>query len=332
MLSLPTAVNTEARCSRMMSAQGASAPCAMIPDMVAPTASARIVGIIGDPIAHSLSPRMHTAAFTAAGIDWRYLAFRVAAADLGDAVRGIRALGIAGINVTIPHKETIIAFLDGLEGRARDIGAVNAVRLEGRNLVGYNTDAPGLCDALTRDGAITLAGARCLILGAGGAGRSAAFALADAGMRSIIVLNRTPSRAQEVALRVGEAHPACAVAAGPLEPDTVARAAEDADVVIQATSATLSAAMGGGGGRAAWLCALEPAIRPGMTVLDMVYTPRRTELLVAAGDAGATVVDGLSMLVYQGARSFELWTGLPAPVDVMRRALDLEKRPLERSS
>jgi len=304
----------------------------MIPDMVAPTAPARIVGIIGDPIAHSLSPRMHSAAFKAAGIDWRYVPFRVPAADLEDAVRGIRALGFAGLNVTVPHKQTIIAFLDGLEPRARTIGAVNAVRIENRDLVGYNTDASGLCDALTRDGGITPAGARCLILGAGGAGRSAAFALAGAGARSIVVLNRTPSRAEDVAARVGEAHPACVVTGGPLESETVARAAEDADVIVQATSATLSAAMGGGGGRAVWLRALEPVLRSGMTVMDMVYTPRRTELLAAAAEAGATAVDGLSMLIYQGARSFELWTGLPAPVDVMRRALEVEERPVERSS
>lgn len=304
----------------------------MIPDMVAPTAPARIVGIIGDPIAHSLSPRMHGAAFAASGVDWRYIPFRVTAADLEDAVRGIRALGFAGFNVTVPHKQTIMPFLDGFEDQARDIGAVNAVRLEGRNLVGYNTDAPGLSDALTRDGGVRLAGARCLILGAGGAGRSAAYALAGAGVRSLVILNRTPSRAEDVAARVAAAHPACAVSAGPLEPDSARRATEDSDVIIQATSATLSAAMGGGGGRAAWLRALEPAMRPGKTILDMVYTPRRTELLVAAGDAGATAVDGLSMLIYQGARSFELWTGLSAPIDVMRRALDAAAQPGERVS
>ena len=270
---------------------------------------------------------MHGAAFAASGIDWRYIPFRVTAADLEDAVRGIRALGFAGFNVTVPHKQTIMPFLERLDDESRAIGAVNAVRLEDRHLVGYNTDAPGLCDALTRDGGARLAGARCLILGAGGAGRSAAYALAGAGVRSITILNRTALRAQDVGARVGAAHPACAVAAGPLDPDTVARAAEDADVIIQATSATLSAAMGGGGGRAPWLQALEPVIRPGMTVLDMVYTPRRTELLDAAGAAGATVVDGLSMLIYQGARSFELWTGMPAPVDVMRRALDAEEQP-----
>lgn len=298
----------------------------MIPGMVAPTAPARVVGIIGDPVAHSLSPRMHTAAFKASGIDWHYVPFRVPSVYLKDAVRGIRALGLAGVNVTIPHKETVIAFLDGVEAAARGIGAVNTLRVEDGELIGYNTDAAGLLDALTRDGGTALAGARCLILGAGGAGRSAAFALAGAGVKSIVVLNRTPGRAQEVAARVAEAVPACAIAAGPLDSATVARAAEDADIVIQATSATLSAAMGGGGGRAAWLQALEPMLRPGMSVLDMVYTPRRTELLAAAAEAGATAVDGLSMLVYQGARTFELWTGLPAPVAVMRRALDAAER------
>jgi len=294
----------------------------MIPGMVAPSAPARVVGIIGDPVAHSLSPRMHTAAFEALGLEWRYLAFRVLPARLEDAVRGIRALGLAGVNVTTPHKETIMALLDGIEAPARRIGAVNTVRVEDGELVGYNTDAPGLIDALMHDGGATLTGARCLVVGAGGAGRSAAFALAGAGVRSLIILNRTPGRAQEVAARVAEAVPGCAIGAGPLDAATAARAVGDVDIIIQATGATLSAAMGGGGGRAAWLGALEPTLRPGMTVLDMVYTPRRTELLAAAAAAGATVVDGLSMLVYQGARSFELWTGLPAPISVMRRSLD----------
>lgn len=290
--------------------------------MVVQPAHERIVGIIGDPVAHSLSPRMHTAAFEAAGIGWRFVAFHVPAAFLEDALRGIRALGLAGVNVTIPHKQTVTTFLDDLDPAARAIGAVNTVRVEAGGLVGYNTDAPGVLDALTRDGGVSLAGARCLILGAGGAGRSTAFALADARVQSIMILNRTPSRAADVAARVAEAHPACAVAAGPLDPPIVTRFAPDADVIIQATSATLSAASGRHGEPPAWLRALDPMLHPGMTVLDMVYTPRRTALLVAAANAGARVVDGLSMLVYQGARSFELWTGMPAPVTVMRHALD----------
>jgi shikimate dehydrogenase len=293
--------------------------------MVAPTTSARVVGIIGDPVAHSLSPRMHAAAFAAAELPWQYVAFRVHPQDLEAAVRGLRALGVVGVNVTIPHKEPVIAFLDRVEGVARRIGAVNTVRREGDALVGHNTDAPGLLDTFQEHG-VSLAGTRGLIFGAGGAGRSAAFALAEAGARQIVILNRTPARAQEVAARVAEAHPAQAIASGPLDPDMVARAAKEAEVIIQATSVTLSAAMGGGGGRAPWLAALHPLLRRGMTVLDMVYTPRRTELLAAAEEAGANAVDGLSLLLHQGARSFELWTGLPAPLAAMRRALDAPER------
>lgn len=294
--------------------------------MVAPTADARIVGIIGDPVAHSLSPRMHAAAFAAVKIPWQYVALRVSGRDLEDAVRIIRALEFAGVNVTIPHKERVIPCLDRVDAQARMIGAVNTVRREDRSLVGYNTDAPGLLDALRVDGEVAPAGVRALIFGAGGAGRSAAFALADAGVRSLVILNRTPARAQEVAARVAEAHPAVAVASGPLDPGAVVQAAEEADIIIQATSATLSAAMGGGGGRAPWLRALGPILRPGMTVLDMVYTPRHTELLEEAAAAGARRVDGVSLLIHQGARSFELWTGLPAPIAVMRRAVGAEER------
>lgn len=189
--------------------------------MSAPAAHERVVGIIGDPVAHSLSPRMHTVAFEMLGIGWRFVAFHVPAAYLADASRGIRTLGLAGVNVTAPHKQAVTALLDDLDTSAREIGAVNTVRVEGGRLVGYNTDAPGSLDALQRDGGVALAGARCLLLGAGGAGRSAAFALAGAGVRSIVILNRTPARAEDVAARVAAAHPAVRIAAGPLGPTKV---------------------------------------------------------------------------------------------------------------
>lgn len=282
------------------------------------------MGIIGDPVAHSLSPRMHTAAFDALGLNWRYLAFRVGASELAAAVRGMAALGFAGFNVTVPHKEAVVPLLDGVDAAARQIGAVNTVRVEDGRLIGFNTDAAGLRDALMVDGGARLAGSRCLVLGAGGAGRAAAFALAQAGAAHLVILNRTASRAEELAAQVSAAERACDITAGPLDPAAGARAAQRADVLVHATSATMSAAMGGSGGRAGWLEALRSALRGGMTVLDMVYTPRWTELLEAARSAGAAAVSGLSMLVYQGARSFEIWTGRSAPVDVMKRALDAE--------
>lgn len=278
-----------------------------------------VVGIVGDPVAQSLSPRMHNAAFDALGMNWRYVAFRVPARALAQALQGLAALGLAGVNVTVPHKEAAAGLVDDLDPVARRIGAVNTIRVAGGRLQGFNTDAAGVAGAL--GGAAQ--GRCCLIVGAGGGARAAAFALAEAAVR-IVVLNRTESRARGLAEVVAAAAPSCRVEAGPLTREAVERALKDADVVVQATAATMSAAMGGGGERAEWLDALAARLRRGMTVLDMVYTPPWTELLASARAAGAVAVSGLAMLVFQGARSFELWTGRPGPLDVMRRAVGME--------
>lgn len=282
-----------------------------------------MVGIIGDPVAHSLSPRMHNAAFEALQMSWRYAAFRVSSGALPQALRGVAALGLVGVNVTIPHKEAAASLVDDLDPAAKQIGAVNTVQVAGGRLRGFNTDGAGVLDALAADGGVQPSGRACLILGAGGGGRAAAVALASAGASRVTVLNRTERRAVDVAQIVGRAAPACRVDAGPLTVDAVEHALENADVVVHATAATMSAAMGGGGGRADWLAAVSARLRPGMAVLDMVYTPPWTDLLGGARAAGARAVSGLSMLLFQGARSFELWTGRSAPVEVMRRALGL---------
>lgn len=293
-----------------------------MPFMVTPNAQTRVVGIIGDPVAHSLSPRMLNAAFQALGLNWCYVAFRVPAGTLTQAVRGLAALGFAGVNVTVPHKEAAAGLVDELDPLSQRIGAINTIRVAGGRLQGFNTDAPGLLDALTKDGGMSVTGRRCLLIGAGGGGRAAAFALAGAGTSHLTILNRTVSRARGLAEIVSRDYPQCHCDPGDLTLGTVGRSVENADVVIQATTATMSAAMGGSGGREDWLTTLEREMRPGMVVLDMVYTPKWTDLLNAGRAAGATVVSGVSMLLYQGARSFELWTGTPAPLDVMRRALE----------
>lgn len=282
----------------------------------------RMVGIIGDPVVHSLSPRMHNAAFEALGLNWRYLSFRVSAGALAQALRGIVALGFVGVNVTVPHKEAAASLMDELDPVARRIGAVNTVRVADGRQQGFNTDAAGVLDALSNDGGTTVSGRRCLVLGAGGGGRAAAFALAGAAA-GVTILNRTVSRARGLAEMVSQAAPKCEVASGDLSAGSVERALENADVIVHATTATMSAAMGGGGGRDAWLAVLTRRLRQGMTVLDMVYTPTWTDLLSAARAAGAVPVSGLSMLVYQGARCFEVWTGQPAPVETMRHAVGL---------
>jgi shikimate dehydrogenase len=287
--------------------------------MADPDARTRLVGIIGDPVAHSLSPRMHNAAFAAVGLNWVYLAFRVPAGRLAAALRGLAALGAVGVNVTVPHKEAVLPLLDAVEPAAARVGAVNVICLDGERLRGDNTDAGGLIDALAAQG-VVLRGSRALILGAGGGGRAAAVALAEAGAARLVILNRTVERAQALAAHVARLAPGCALESGPLEPAAAVRATAEADVVVQATSAPLSADPD----RAGWLDAMRAGLRPGMTVLDMVYTPRWTPLLAAARAAGATAVSGLAMLVHQGARAFALWTGRPAPLDVMWRAVDAE--------
>jgi len=291
--------------------------------MVEIDAQTTLVGIIGDPVAHSLSPRMHNAAFNALQMNWRYAAFRVPAAGLSQALRGVVALGMAGVNVTIPHKESAAGVLDELDDLARQIGAVNTVGVSGSRLLGFNTDGAGMLDALTSDGGMPAAGRRCVVIGAGGGGRAAAFALAAAGASRVTVLNRTERKAQSLADAVRRAAPGCRVEPAPLLADVVERVVGDAEIVVHATAATMSAAMGGGGGRADWLQVLARRLHRGMAVLDMVYTPAWTELLGAAKAAGATAVSGLSMLVFQGARSFQVWTGRPAPLDVMRQAVGL---------
>jgi shikimate dehydrogenase len=282
----------------------------------------RIVALIGDPVAHSLSPRMHNAAFAAAELNWRYVAFRVPSEELAAALRAVAALGMVGCNVTVPHKEAAFGAVDDLDPVASHVGAVNTVRVAAGRLQGFNTDAPGLLDALMHEGGAALDGRTAVVIGAGGGARAAAFALASRAAR-VTILNRTVARARGLAQRITAAQPQCDVAAADLSVGSIAAALDGADILIQATSATMSAAMGGGGGRAEWLDAVEKQLRPGITVLDMVYTPARTDLLTAAEKAGATAVSGRALLVHQGARSFELWTGRPAPVDVMRRAAGL---------
>jgi shikimate dehydrogenase len=282
-----------------------------------------LVGIIGDPVAHSLSPRMHNAAFDAVPLNWRYVAFRVPAAGLAQALRGAAALGMVGFNVTIPHKESAATLVDDLDPAARQIGAVNTVRILGTRLQGFNTDGAGVLDALSTDGGVSIAGRRCIVIGAGGGGRAASFALAGAGASNVTVFNRTEEKVQSLVAAVRRTVPACAIEAAPLAVTAIERAVEGADVVVHATAATMSAAMGGGGGRADWLQVLIRRLRRGMVVLDMVYTPTWTELLEAAKASGAVAISGLSMLVFQGARSFEVWTGRSAPVSVMRQAVGL---------
>ena len=251
-----------------------------------------VVGIIGDAVRGSLSPRLHNAAFAALGLNWCYVAFPVTRDRLGEALRGLPALGIAGVNVTAPHKEAALAYLDETTDEARAIGAVNTIRVASDRLLGHNTDTAGLLDALSCDGGLAVEGRRCVIVGAGGAARAAAFALAGAVRRAF----------------------SCSADAAPLDGSGAAAALREATLLVQATT------LGGGAQRA-----LSPIpagmLHPDLFVMDMIYEPRETVLLREARAAGCRTLGGLPMLIYQGAKAFEIWTGHAAPLDVMRRAV-----------
>jgi len=258
-----------------------------------------VFGLVGNPVGHSLSPPMHEAAYRELDMDARYVTFEPEPDDLGAALRGADALGVCGLNVTIPYKQDILDFVEP-DGLAARIGAVNTIDFAGEP-TGYNTDAAGARRALEAHD-VALAGA-AVVVGAGGAGRAVAFGLADAGMR-VRIANRTVARADALAAEVPGAsgHPLDAL------DDLLA----DADVLVNATSVGMEE-------DASPVPA--DALHADLAVLDAVYRPVETRLLRDAAAAGATTVDGAWMLLYQGVEAFELWTDRDAPVDAMNAAL-----------
>ncbi|MGY6502307.1 MAG: shikimate dehydrogenase [Acidimicrobiales bacterium] len=271
--------------------------------MTGPDAGFGVAAVIGHPIAHSLSPTIHNAGFAAAGLRWVYVAFDVAPGDGEAAVRAMVPLGLRGLSVTMPHKDAAARAVDSLSDDARLLGAVNCVTNHGGELVGHNTDGEGFVAALAHDVGMSPAGRSCVVFGAGGAARSVILALARHGASEIVVVNRTPERAAEAAL----------LAPGVATTGSAARAAE-ADLVVNATPQGMQGASGD-----ADLVPLD-GYRSGQVVADLVYHPARTPLLDAAERGGATVTGGLGMLVHQAAIAFRLWTGVEAPVEVMRAA------------
>ena len=268
----------------------------------------KVCGIIGDPIEHTMSPVMHNAAFKNKGIDYVYLAFRVKKEELGKAIEGMRALDIRGLNITIPHKVTVIPFLDELDPLADKIGAVNTIVNDNGVLRGYNTDATGFLQALLERG-IEPKGKSVVILGAGGASRAISFILAERGS-SLVILNRTWDKAKICADRISETFQRKATALK-LNRENLAAALSQADILVNATSIGMSPNINE-------TPVTSNLLKPGLVVFDIVYNPIKTRLRREAEAAGATVISGLDMLVWQGALAFEKWTGLKAPVELMR--------------
>lgn len=276
--------------------------------MAGEAAGRRRAAVIGHPVAHSRSPAMHTGAYRALGLDWEYTAIDVPPAELGAFVAGLDAGGFAGVNVTIPHKQAVLRLCDELSDEARRTGSVNTVLVRNGRLRGETTDGPGLLWAL---GAVEPADA--LVLGAGGAARAAVAALVAAGWR-VSVSARRPEAAAELG-----------VAVQPWPPDEAASLVVNATPIGQREAGTVP----GQPGTVPVLPLPAELIRPGMVVVDLAYrgdgTP--TPLIEAAVAHGARAVDGLDVLVGQGIAAFELLTGIPAPVAVMRAAARGETAP-----
>ncbi|MFH1085457.1 MAG: shikimate dehydrogenase [Chloroflexota bacterium] len=264
----------------------------------------RVVGVIGWPVEHSVSPPMHNAALRALGLEWCYLPFPVRPEGLAEALRGARALGVRGLNVTVPHKQASLALMDALTPAARAIGAVNTVSFEDDRALGHNTDAEGFLSALAAVGCDPR-GCDALVLGAGGAARAVVYALAGAGAR-LTLLNRTPERAAALA---AELAPGAAVA--PLDAASLRRYSPGAALVVNTTPLGMWPHAEG----TPWPA--EVAFPGGALCYDLVYNPRETRLMRLARTAGAAASDGLGMLVHQGAAALRLWTGLAPPVAAM---------------
>lgn len=258
-----------------------------------------LYGVIGNPVGHSRSPLMHNAAFSATGLNAVYLAFETE--DVEGCLRGMRALHIKGMSVTIPHKSAVIPYLDEIDPLAKMIGAVNTIVNENGKLVGYNTDARGAAQALEEK--IDLTGRNCLILGAGGAARAIGFMLREKGVR-LTVTNRSHERGKELASALGcpyfhlnkldEGRP---------------------DLLIQTTSVGMYPHIDRSP-------APERILKPGLVVMDIIYNPLETKLVKTAQARGCVTIGGLSMFIHQGAEQFKLWTGVTPPVSVMKNTVE----------
>lgn len=278
------------------------------------TGSTRIVGLFGDPVAHSLSPLMHNAALAAAGINAVYVPFHVAPDDLPAAVESLRALRVIGVNLTIPHKEAVLPLLDEVDPRASLCGAVNTIVNRDGRLVGYNTDGCGLLQALRSDLSVDPAGRRILLAGAGGAARGALMALAAAGAAWIGIANRTTARAEALCAGLADRFPATACTALPLDHHLPGRLHGGIDLLINCTSIGLH-------GEAHDWPALD-CLASGGVVFDMVYGREPTALVRDSLRAGVRAADGLGMLAGQGEEAFSLWFGAPPPPGALKAALN----------
>jgi shikimate dehydrogenase len=295
------------------------------------SATTRYCAVLGHPIRHSASPAMQNAGIAELGLDWRYLAFEVHPDDLRAVIEGAKAMKFIGLNLTVPHKLLAMEMVDALDETAKTWGAVNTIRFEARDgngkwqplaklgdaapreirARGFNTDADAITRSLEEDLGVKLPRAKAMLLGAGGAGRVAALKLASAGVAELYLLNRTEAKAGALAAEIRKRYRGIKLSVGYPKSGRVAL-----DLLLNATSLGLKP------GDGSPLDGRKFAIGRARAVYDMIYRPAETELLKSARAAGCRTANGLGMLLHQGARALELWSGQSAPLAAMRTALE----------
>ena len=278
----------------------------------------RLFGIFGFPLSHTLSPAMQEAAFEQLGIKAYYLPFEFSQDEFKKAMRGLLSFALEGFNLTVPHKETVITFLDRLTPEAKAIGAVNTVFQKKGKWIGANTDVSGFLNALQKEGRFDPHGKKVLILGAGGAARAVIYGLASKGVRRLVIINRHESRAKKIIRDFKRLFPRVLFQTLSWTKGNLKEAFEDCNLVVNATSVGLKAK--------------EPALISGSLLpkasatkqilfVDLIYDPSRTAFLKTAQKKGHRILSGLGMLLFQGAKALEYWTGRKAPVSAMRETL-----------
>lgn len=288
----------------------------------------RYCAVYGHPIKHSASPAMQNAGIAALSLNWRYLAFEVHPDNLAAAIAGAKAMKYVGLNLTVPHKLLALPMVDVLDDSAKTWGAVNTIRFESKNKNGmwvpiaempadevsetrshgFNTDADAITRSLKEDLGVNLKNASVLLLGAGGAGRVTALKLASEGVANLFLVNRTAQKAEDIAAEIRGKHPEISVIVG--YPKT------SVDLLLNATSLGLKAS------DPSPLDSTQFELKNARAVYDMIYRPAETLLLAAAKIAGCRTANGIGMLLYQGAKALELWSGKTAPVEIMRHVLE----------
>jgi len=271
----------------------------------------KLYGIVGEPVEHSLSPIIQNAAFEYLKLNCIYVVFHVKQTELKSAINGMRSLKIHGFNVTMPHKTSILPLIDEVEKTAAKIGAVNTIKNFNGRLIGYNTDGVGALKALEKNG-VSLSGKKIVVLGAGGAGRAISYALAS-GVEELVILNRTELKAQRLVEEL-QVESKAAITYGQLNDETLRRTLKDANVIINATSVGMHPYENE-------TPINKKLLNADVTVFDLVYSPLKTKLLKEAEAQDVKTLNGLHLLVHQGAESFKIWTNFDAPLDVMWKAL-----------